>query len=164
MSRVSMLAVLVLALLTAAPASAQDPVGTPDPVATPDPVLTLTPEPTPAPPGPGPVSGGSLAVGFTEANPNLVWPAKPLAEPFAHWRDEVAAIRPSYYRLQLDWASLEPDPGGPLLADRPSAGCVRDVPPCVAYGGLREQLQALAARQAEGGWETVVAISGTPAW
>ena len=45
-----------------------------------------------------------------------------------------------------------------------NGGCLRDKQPCAAYGGLRDQLQALAARQREGGWETLVVMSGTPEW
>jgi hypothetical protein len=150
----------------AAPVATPDPGATPDPVATPQPP---TPEPTPDPiptPDPRPIPGGNLTVGFTEPNPNLLWPAaaKRVPAPFDRWRDEIAAIRPSFYRLQLDWRSLQPDRDGPLVVDRAHHGCMRDRPPCAAYGGLREQLQALAARQAEGGWETVVAIANTPDW
>ena len=36
--------------------------------------------------------------------------------------------------------------------------------PCGAYDGLRDQLRALAARQREGGWATLVVLSGTPEW
>jgi len=112
------------------------------------------------------VAGGSLAVGFTEPNPNLLWPAgaERLPGPFGRWRDEVSRIQPAYYRLVLDWRALQPDPDGPLVVDRNHDGCMRDRPPCADFGGLREQLQALAARQAEGGWQTVVAIGHTPAW
>ena len=157
---------------TIEPVPTPDPVTTPDPLATPDPVATPeppTPEPPPTPaptPDPGPISGGSLAVGFTEPNANLLWPAaaKSPPAPFGRWRDQVARIRPSYYRLVLDWRSLQPDPDGPLVVDRERSGCLRARPPCAAYGGLREQLQALAARQAQGGWQTVVAIADTPDW
>ena len=157
---------------TPEPVAAPEPVTTPDPLATPDPVATPeppTPEPTPTPaptPDPGPISGGSLAVGFTEPNANLLWPAaaKSPPAPFGRWRDQIARIRPSYYRLVLDWRSLQPDPDGPLVVDGERSGCLRARPPCAPYGGLREQLQALAARQAQGGWQTVVTIADTPDW
>lgn len=148
-----------------------DPVATPDPIATPDPVPTPGPEPTPSPspspaPDPDPPDGGALAIGLTEPNPNLMWPAeaKALPEPFAAWRDAVGRLYPHFYRLQLDWALLQPDPDGPTEVDRFNGGCMRIVLPCAPWLGLREQLQALAARQKEGGWETVVTISGTPRW
>ena len=63
----------------------------------------------------------------------------------------------------LDWPSLEPENGKPVF-DAVNGGCLRDKQPCAAYGGLRDQLQALAARQREGGWETLVVMSGTPEW
>jgi hypothetical protein len=107
-----------------------------------------------------------LATGLTEPNPNLLWPAsaKAVPAPFAPWRDLVGELRPHFYRLQLDWALLQPDPSAPADLDRPQPGCMRAVLPCAPWSGVREQLRALAARQPEGGWEAVVAISGTPGW
>jgi hypothetical protein len=161
---------LVLAVAWTGGAGGAEPTAaapTPEPGVTPDPGETPEPGEPPTPtPDPGPVSGGELVVGFTEPNPNLVWPAgaKDIAAPFDHWRDEIGAIRPAFYRLQLDWAQLEPDPAAPLVLDRAHSGCLRDRLPCAAWQGLREQLEALAARQAQGGWEAVVTISGTPEW
>jgi hypothetical protein len=119
-----------------------------------------TPTPTvPAPPGP------RLAIGLTEPNPNFLWPAgaRDVAPEFARWRDELERLQPTYYRLVLDWASLQPEPGPPNFAIAHS-GCLRDKPPCAPWNGLREQLEALAARQREGGWEALVVLAGTPAW
>ena len=111
------------------------------------------------------VPAGELAVGLTEQNPNFIWPAGAREVPgeFARWRDELAKLKPSYYRLVLDWPSLEPGDGKPVF-DGFNGGCLRDKQPCAAYGGLRDQLKALAARQREGGWETLAVMSGTPEW
>ncbi len=143
-----------------------------EPYATPDPGVSPTPSPSepvpelPLEPEPSPSEPGSLAVGITEPNPNLLWPAGMGSVPpaFALWRDAVGALRPHYYRLQIDWAKLQPDAGVRPDLDRYHPGCLRDRFPCAEWRGLREQLRALAARQAQGGWEGVVSISGTPAW
>jgi len=110
--------------------------------------------------------GAALAIGITEPNPNFLWPEgeRPVPPPFARWRDALAAIRPAYYRLFVDWAALQPDPAAPADLDAPVSGCLRDEPPCLGWAGLRDQLRALAARQREGGWEGVAVLTGTPAW
>jgi hypothetical protein len=79
-------------------------------------------------------------------------------EPFAHWRDAIAQLRPSYYRLVIDWPSAEAD----FAAHR--AGCMREIPPCAGYHGVREQLQALGAAQKaqKGAWEALVVFQGVP--
>src|SRR3954452_10705485 len=41
---------------------------------------------------------------------------------------------------------------------------MRDVPPCLGWFGVRDQLKALAARQRAGGWQALVVITGTPDW
>ena len=124
-----------------------------------------TPTPTVGTDAVQPPPEGELAVGLTEQNPNFIWPAGAREVPgeFARWRDELAKLKPAYYRLVLDWPSLEPENGKPTF-DALNAGCLRDKQPCAAYGGLRDQLQALAMRQREGGWETLVVMSGTPEW
>ena len=42
--------------------------------------------------------------------------------------------------------------------DQPQGGCMREVGPCLGWGGVREQLRALASRQREGGWTTLVVL------
>jgi hypothetical protein len=84
--------------------------------------------------------------------------------PFARWRDELAALHPSYYRLVLDWAKLQPSPDAPANLDEPQTGCMRDRAPCVPWTGVRDQLRALASRQRQGGWQALVVIADTPAW
>jgi len=120
-----------------------------------------------APPDPARPGGAALAVGVTEPNPSLVWPRerRPVPGPFAPWRDALAAIRPAYYRLVVDWRVLQPRRDLPPDLDRPQSGCMRAKRPCAPWRGVREQLRALAARQDEGeGWEGVVVLTGTPSW
>ncbi len=127
--------------------------------------------PTPAPPAPtaSPVPtatpAGSLAVGLTEQNPNFIWPrgAHAVAPEFARWTDAVDRLKPAYYRLVLDWPSLEPQADRPVF-DAFTDGCQRGLGPCGAYGGLRDTLRALAARQRQGGWAALAVVTGTPAW
>jgi hypothetical protein len=124
---------------------------------------------------PGPAKGTvgpppdapALALGITEQNPNFIWPegSRPVPPEFARWRDELAEIHPAYYRVVIDWASLQPEGGKPPIFDSPNGGCLRDLPPCGGYAGLRDVFKALAARQkADGGWQALVVLTGTPEW
>jgi hypothetical protein len=58
---------------------------------------------------------GRLAIGITEPNPNFVRPrgAGGAGGPFARWRDAFDRLRPAYYRLVLDWPSLQPEEDAP---------------------------------------------------
>ncbi|MDP9385461.1 MAG: hypothetical protein M3P50_09545, partial [Actinomycetota bacterium] len=120
------------------------PERTPTPAATPTPGDTEVQE-----------TDGSLAVGITEPNPNFIWAAedRPLGPPFGPWRDALAAMRPAYYRLVLDWASLQPAPGRRANLDLPNGGCMRRIPPCGTFAGLRDQLRAAASQQKRTGME-----------
>lgn len=109
----------------------------------------------------------ALAVGITEPNPAFLWSAQErpnLPAPFEVWRNQLSVMDPEYYRLVIDWGELQPDPDGSLVLDRPETGCMREVQPCQGWAGLREQLAALASRQQDGGWETMVVVTGTPEW
>jgi predicted small lipoprotein YifL len=129
------------------------------------------PKPKKTPPASGAVTRAEkplrgLAIGITEANPNFIFPpgGSHQAPPeFARWAREVDAMRPGFYRLLLDWPSLEPEPGKTNF-DAPNQGCLRGTPPCGPYNGLRDQLAALAAQQKRGGWQALVVIVGTPDW
>ncbi len=111
---------------------------------------------------------GDLAVGLTEQNPNLFWApgAHGVPPEFARWQDDMGKLRPSFFRLILDWPSLQPAKGQPPDLAHPYDGCLRGQPPCAAYAGVKDQLAALASRQKQhkGGWEVLVVITGTPDW
>jgi hypothetical protein len=112
-------------------------------------------------------SGPSLAIGITETNPALLWSAASGVDvgPFAPWRDRLAAIRPRYVHVLVDWNAVQPDQGSPPNFDAPADGCARTVPPCRQTGGLRELLRAIRSQQqAQGGFEIDLVIYGTPAW
>ena len=109
-----------------------------------------------------------VAIGLTEANADLLWsPGRGSGVPaaFAPWRAELTALHPAYLRLVLDWARLEPQAGSPPALDAPVDGCLRGIPPCGVYAGLRDELRAIASQQrAGGGFEPVIVIDGAPAW
>jgi hypothetical protein len=155
--------VVVAAVVIVVVSQSGGPSPAPTPTATPRPEPTATPTP---PPQPLPAAGKGLAVGITEYNPNLV--ASPanrrLPAPWGRWRDALGAIRPAYYRLLVDWAAIQPSAGVPPDLTQYQGGCSRTIAPCQPYSGITEQLQALASRQREGGWQAVVVILNTPRW
>jgi hypothetical protein len=131
-----------------------------------------------------PVAGAAgasrVAFGLTEDNAALLWSpgAAPVITPGAGAagthslservqlaREELTALHPRYLRLLIDWAVLQPQPNRPAALEAPASGCARTVAPCPPYGGVREELAAIASQQrASGGFEVVVDIFGTPAW
>ena len=162
---------LVLAALGVTIASAfeqADGAGPPPPpvtLATPTPTPSPSPTATPVPPAPPP-AGPGLAIGVTEFNANLVAsPAdRSLPAPWAGVRDALGAIRPDYFRLVIDWASLQPTADAPANFSAPHAGCMRATGPCLGWAGVHDQLRALASRQREGGWQALVVVTSTPDW
>ena len=90
--------------------------------------------------------------------------------PFQVARRELSALHPRYLRLLVDWAALQPSAAQPAALEAQRSGCARDVGPCAAYAGLRDELAAIAAQQratrAAGapGFEVVLDLFGTPAW
>jgi hypothetical protein len=116
----------------------------------------------PQPPGEG------LAVGIGETRATLLWSkaAQPeLPEGMGPWRDRLAALKPRYFRLVVDWARLQPDPARPPDWTMPDDGCQRGQSPCASFNGIRDTLRAVASQQrAEGGFEVLVSILGVPAW
>jgi len=133
------------------------------------PTPTPSPTPTPAPaatPPPIPAAGPGLAVGVTELNPNLIFtPAtRDLPAPWSAARDALGAIKPSFYRLVIDWASVQPSADAPADLSAPNGGCMRAIGPCLGYAGVRDQLRALASRQREGGWQALAVLTTTPDW
>ncbi|WP_156027966.1 hypothetical protein [Candidatus Solirubrobacter pratensis] len=156
------LAMVVVAVIAALAQRDDASVAAPTPAAaTPSPAAS----PTATPAGP-PAAGQGLAIGVTEPNPNLVAApaARAVPPPWSGWRDALGAIRPAYYRLVIDWASIQPSPGVPADLSTPNAGCMRELSPCLGWAGVREQLRALASRQREGGWQGLVVLTGTPDW
>lgn len=114
------------------------------------------PAPTPPPDG--------LALGLAEQNPHLVAPGAAPAG-FAAWRDRSVALRPSYFRLLVHWASVQPVAGRPADWTVAADGCLRGAPPCAPYAGVRDRLRAIRARQREDpGWRLVVSFHGPPPW
>ena len=85
---------------------------------------------------------------------------------FARWQDDTGKLKPAFFRLVLDWPSLQPSKGTPANLEQPIDGCLRGTPPCAAWAGVKDQLAALASRQKQhkGGWEVLVVITGTPEW
>jgi hypothetical protein len=126
-------------------------------------------QPPPRPAAPAAPPGEGLAMGLTETRPTLMWsraaqPALPAA--FAPWRDRLAALKPRYYRLLVDWSVLQPDPAQPPNWTLPNDGCERGRPPCLAFAGIRDVLRAVASQQqaAPGTFDVLVSIYGVPPW
>ncbi|MCW3013011.1 MAG: hypothetical protein JWO02_103 [Solirubrobacterales bacterium] len=171
MTAILRVAVLLCGLAVAASATgcgggdeqeyAARPVTRPAPPASPS-----APAPVPAPvPALTPALAPQLSIGVDEQNPWLFQPGA-VPEGFAPWRDRVAALRPVRYRMFVDWSGLQPDPARPADLAQPNNGCMRGLPPCGAYAGIRDRLRAIAARQKAdgGGWEVMVVLYGAPEW
>jgi hypothetical protein len=127
--------------------------------------------PAPIPPG--------AAFGLTEDDAALLWDPGSRSPPLGagaagasirRARAQLNALHPSYIRLLVDWAALQPDPARPAELEARVSGCARDVGPCVGYAGIDEQLAAIASRQHAARLagipapEVVIQILGTPAW
>ncbi len=122
-------------------------------MATPAATPASTPEPPPL---------DRFALGITEPQPAFLVPGGP--PEFEQWRDDFAAIAPTYYRLVVDWWKYSDPSGTRIDIAEPQAGCLRDKLPCAAYAGLRGQLEALAAAQraAPGTLVGMAVVLGTP--
>jgi hypothetical protein len=117
--------------------------------------------PLPPPPPPKP----ALATGLHDRNVNLLR-TEPGAAAFEPARERTEALRPRYYRLLVDWAQLQPEgPEEPPRFAQLDNGCLRDLPPCAPFDGMRDVLRAVRAQQDKhGGWEVLVSIYGVPEW
>lgn len=127
------------------------------------PSTTTTTAPTASTPaadrsGPRPATE-PLEIGITESNPHLIAPGAQPAE-FRRWRDRLAALRPTYVRVLVDWERLQPTPGRAPDMAIPNDGCLRGGPPCAPYAGLRDILRAIDAR----GAQPALVLYGTPRW
>lgn len=109
-----------------------------------------------------------LAVGLTENNANLLWSpqGKPTLPPgFDHARAELDRMNPRYLRLVVDWSAAQPGAGQQPNWQIPANGCLRDLGPCAGFGGVREQLRAIASRQQGRDLPNVlIVLSRTPTW
>jgi len=121
--------------------------------------------PRPAPRGP--------ALGLTEDDADLLWnpsAAGTGGEAFQAARLRLTALHPTYVRLLIDWAALQPRPGRAPALEAAVSGCARDVGPCGPYAGIRDELAAIASQQRaagsgdQRGFQVVIDILGTPAW
>ena len=111
------------------------------------------------------------AFGLTEDDADLLWsPDAPSRTPesFLSARVELTALDPTYLRLLVDWAALQPEPGRPPALEAAVSGCDRGAGPCGAYAGIAAELAAIASQQRAAGagarFRVVVDIFGAPAW
>lgn len=113
------------------------------------------------------------ALGLTEDNADLLWPPRTGgsgSNPFQAARTELTALHPSYLRLLVDWAALQPNREQPPDLQARIDGCARGVRPCGVYDGIRAEFAAIAAQQRSasnggpGAFRIVLDVFGTPAW
>jgi hypothetical protein len=85
-------------------------------------------------------------------------------------RERLASLRPSYVRLLVDWAALQPDARVAPALEGAVSGCAREIQPCAGYRGIAAELAAIAASQraarADGrsGWQVMLDVFGVPTW
>jgi hypothetical protein len=109
-------------------------------------------------------SRGGLAVGLSEFNANLFWHGRDVGA-LSPSRDRAQALRPALFRLLVDWSALQPTPQAPVDWTAPQTGCVRGIPPCHPFAGIRDELRAIRSQQRAGnGFATMVVVYGVPAW
>ena len=113
------------------------------------------------------VPAGELAVGLTEQNPNFVWPPASHEVPaeFERWRDDVgeaqARVLPARARLAGDRAGATAS----RCSTASHVGCLRDKQPCARLpAACATSSRRWPRARSEGGWETLVVMSGTPEW
>ncbi|MGZ6694598.1 MAG: hypothetical protein ACXVFL_03040 [Solirubrobacteraceae bacterium] len=107
---------------------------------------------------------GGLAMGLSESNPNLFWHGKDVG-PLSPWRDKAEALKPTLYRISIDWSALQPDPSKPPNWALPADGCIRGQGPCRPFAGVRDVLRALHSQaQAGNGFAPMVVFYGVPDW
>jgi hypothetical protein len=119
--------------------------------------------------GPATAAPSGPAFGLTEDNADLLWSTDgPGRTPgaFQAAREELTALHPTYVRLLIDWATLQPEPGNPPALAAAVSGCERQVAPCGPYAGIAAELAAIASQQRtdRAGFRVVLDVFGTPAW
>ena len=112
--------------------------------------------------------------GLTEDNAQLLSApqagAAPVAADVQAARARLTALHPSYVRLLIDWATLQPDQRSAPALQGQVDGCARQTQPCTGYDGIAAELAAIAVQQraaraaGTNGFEVVLDIFGTPAW
>ncbi len=125
-----------------------------------------------SPGAPGAPGSRGPAFGLTEDNADLLWApgsAPPSDGAFGQARHALAALHPSYLRLLVDWAALQPRPDRRPELEARIDGCARGVSPCGPYAGIRAELAAIASQQraagaGEEGFRVVLDLFGTPSW
>ena len=96
---------------------------------------TFAPELAPTPHGPG--------FGLTEDNAQLLSAPQtgaPVAAQVQAARARLTALHPSYVRLLIDWAALQPDQRGAPALQAQVDGCARQTEPCAGYDGIAAEL------------------------
>jgi len=130
--------------------------------------VTAASVPTPALPTlptPKAPAAPRLGIGLTEFNANLLEHGD-VSPAFAPWRDKVEALRPRWFRLVVTWDGAMPTPTTAPVFDHPEDGCVRGIPPCAPFSGVRSLLRAVASQQHAhpGQWNLFVVLTYTPTW
>ena len=123
------------------------------------------PTPTLATPKPAAPAPPRLGIGLTEFNANLLQHGD-VSPAFAPWRDKVEALRPRWFRLVVRWDQAMPTPSSAPSFTHPEDGCVRGIPPCAPFAGVRALLQAVASQQRAhpGEWKLLVVFTYAPGW
>ena len=107
---------------------------------------------------------GGLAMGLSETNPNFFWHGRDVGG-LSPWRDKAEALKPTLYRITVDWSALQPDPAKPPNWTVPADGCIRGQQPCQPFAGIRDVLRALHSEaQAGNGFAPMVVFYGVPDW
>ena len=106
-----------------------------------------------------------LGIGLTEFNANLLVHGDTPAA-FAPLRDRVEALRPRWFRLVVRWDQAMPTPQSAPDFAHPEDGCVRGLPPCAPFSGVRGLLRAVASQQRahRGRWNLMVVFTYAPPW
>jgi hypothetical protein len=131
------------------------------------PPITAATIATPALPSPKPTAPAPprLGIGLTEFNANLLTHG-PTPPAFAPWRDRVEALQPRWLRLVVQWDAAAPTPNAAPTFTHPEDGCVRGLPPCGPFSGVRALLQAVASQQRAhpGRWNLLIVLTYAPPW